>query len=85
MAKGGAFDCLDLCIQFHTGMMNTVGIDSIKLAYLQNSTFKGIPAHPSKDPHNGRSALDAAELTNVGANYLREHVKEGCKFFLYHY
>ncbi len=25
-------------------------------------------------PHSGRSALDAVELTNVGANYLREHI-----------
>ncbi|MCK7481010.1 MAG: hypothetical protein M0C28_30250 [Candidatus Moduliflexus flocculans] len=24
--------------------------------------------------HLGRSALDAVELTNVGANYLREHI-----------
>ena len=29
---------------------------------------------PGGDPHNGRSALDAVELTSVGANYLREHV-----------
>ena len=27
-----------------------------------------------RDSHNGRSALDAVELMNVGANYLREHV-----------
>ncbi len=27
---------------------------------------------------NGRSALDAAELTNVGVNYLREHVNRDC-------
>lgn len=29
---------------------------------------------PAIDPYNGRSALDAVELMNVGANYLREHV-----------
>ena len=36
--------------------------------------FNGITAHAGGDPHNGRSALDAVELTSVGANYLREHV-----------
>ena len=29
-------------------------------------------------PENGRSALDAAELTNIGVNYLREHVDRDC-------
>jgi len=37
-------------------------------------TFFGKTAHAASDPQNGRSALDAVELMNVGANYLREHV-----------
>jgi aminobenzoyl-glutamate utilization protein B len=36
--------------------------------------FKGVAAHAAAAPHFGRSALDAAELMNVGVNYLREHV-----------
>ena len=32
--------------------------------------YYGCPA----DPYNGRSALDAVELMNVGVNYLREHI-----------
>ena len=36
--------------------------------------FHGKTAHAAGDPFNGRSALDAVELMNVGANYLREHV-----------
>jgi len=36
--------------------------------------FHGVTAHAGGDPHNGRSALDAVELMDVGANYLREHV-----------
>jgi aminobenzoyl-glutamate utilization protein B len=35
-----------------------------------------LPAHASTSPHQGRSALDAVELMNVGVNYMREHVKE---------
>ncbi len=36
--------------------------------------FHGKPAHAAADPYNGRSALDAVELMNVGVNYLREHM-----------
>ena len=38
-------------------------------------SFQGIAAHAAGDPYNGRSALDAAELMNVGVNFLREHMK----------
>jgi aminobenzoyl-glutamate utilization protein B len=37
-------------------------------------TFRGTSAHAGFEPHLGRSALDAVELTNVGCNYLREHI-----------
>ena len=33
-------------------------------------------AHAGGAPHLGRSALDAAELMNVGVNYLREHMPD---------
>ncbi|MCH8903379.1 MAG: peptidase dimerization domain-containing protein, partial [Bacteroidetes bacterium] len=36
--------------------------------------FYGQAAHSSFDPWNGRSALDAVELMNDGANLMREHV-----------
>ena len=36
--------------------------------------FYGISAHAGAKPYMGRSALDAVELTNVGCNYLREHI-----------
>jgi aminobenzoyl-glutamate utilization protein B len=41
--------------------------------------FSGLPAHASTSPHQGRSALDAVELMNVGVNYMREHVKEDAR------
>ncbi|MEG2916589.1 MAG: M20 family metallopeptidase [Clostridium sp.] len=74
MARGGAFDGLDIAINFHPNKISeaTIGtstaVNSVKLH------FKGTTAHAGSDPQNGRSALDAVELTNVGANYLREHV-----------
>jgi aminobenzoyl-glutamate utilization protein B len=42
-------------------------------------TFRGTPAHASVSPEAGRSALDAVELMNIGANYLREHLKEDAR------
>ena len=42
-------------------------------------SFYGRTAHAAADPQNGRSALDAAELMNVGCNYLREHIAEGSR------
>ena len=40
-------------------------------AYL---SFAGVAAHAGASPWLGRSALDAAELMNVGVNFLREHM-----------
>jgi aminobenzoyl-glutamate utilization protein B len=37
-------------------------------------TFEGEAAHSAGAPWRGRSALDAAELMNVGWNYKREHL-----------
>ncbi len=74
MARGGAFDGLDFCIDYHPGTVNgtrTGGSTALNSAIFH---FKGRTAHAGGDPHNGRSALDAVELMNVGANYLREHV-----------
>ncbi|MFQ9992786.1 amidohydrolase [Ruthenibacterium lactatiformans] len=42
-------------------------------------SFHGRTAHAAADPENGRSALDAAEMMNVGCNYLREHIPEGAR------
>ena len=74
MARGGAFDCLDLAIHFHPGKTNTVSLGTSNALNSAKFHFKGRTAHAGGDPHNGRSALDAVELMNVGANYLREHV-----------
>ena len=41
--------------------------------------FKGVAAHAAGDPHNGRSALDAVELMNIGVQFLREHMSDDCR------
>ena len=74
MARNGAFDGLDCAFAWHGGMMNAVGLGGGNGLNSAIFHFKGRTAHAGGDPHNGRSALDAAELMSVGANYLREHV-----------
>jgi aminobenzoyl-glutamate utilization protein B len=74
MARAGLFDDLDAALTWHpwtTNLMWNVETLAVKQVYFQ---FSGIAAHAGNSPHLGRSALDAVELTNVGANYLREHI-----------
>ena len=75
MARGGAFQDIDLCIAFHPSTTNTVSTGSSNALNNVKFNFHGVTAHAGGDPHNGRSALDAVEIMNVGANYLREHVE----------
>ena len=57
--------------------MDAVSGGSNNAYELMEFYFKGIPAHAGGAPWLGRSALDAVELMNVGANYLREHIIPG--------
>ncbi len=74
--RDGLFDDVDICIFTHVG-------DNLGVSYGQASgtglisveyTFSGEAAHSAGSPWRGRSALDAAELMNVGWNYKREHL-----------
>ncbi|WP_207204744.1 amidohydrolase [Miniphocaeibacter massiliensis] len=76
MARGGAFKDLDVSFSWHPGTSNIVMRGTMTAMNTFKLHFKGITAHAGGDPHNGRSALDAVELTNVGINYLREHVTD---------
>ncbi|MBN3521791.1 amidohydrolase [Algoriphagus lutimaris] len=74
--RDGLFDDIDICIFTHVG--NNLGVSYgqasgtglISVEY----TFSGEAAHAAGAPWRGRSALDAAELMNVGWNYRREHL-----------
>ena len=68
------FDDLDVAVTWHPFDRNRVSNDIWPAIDIKNYRFKGISSHASKSPELGRSALDAAELMNVGVNYLREHV-----------
>lgn len=74
MARDGLFNNLDAAITWHPTDLNTVQMGSSNGVNSAKFRFYGKTAHAAGDPYNGRSALDAVELMNVGANYLREHV-----------
>ncbi|MBQ3393859.1 MAG: amidohydrolase [Oscillospiraceae bacterium] len=74
MAREGVFDGIDIALTWHPGdtpsLFNTSSLANIIVLF----HFKGIASHAAASPHMGRSALDAAELMNVGVQFLREHV-----------
>ncbi|WP_028558998.1 amidohydrolase [Paenibacillus pinihumi] len=79
MARAGIFDDVDAALTWHPGSSNTTwSIPTSALTSIE-FFFKGRAAHAGVAPHLGRSALDAVELANIGANYLREHVPEGSR------
>lgn len=74
MARDGMFRDLDAALCWHPGDTNEVTTGSNAASLQVAYTFTGVAAHAAGDPFNGRSALDAAELMNVGVQFLREHM-----------
>ena len=74
MAKAGVFDGLDAVIDWHPGTETEVKNQKGRAMNNFEVEFFGQAAHAAADPWNGRSALDAVEMMNYGANLLREHV-----------
>ena len=74
MARDGVFDELDAALCWHpdenTGVRVQTSLANCQVLY----KFNGKAAHAGAEPHLGRSALDAVELMDIGANYLREHM-----------
>jgi aminobenzoyl-glutamate utilization protein B len=75
MAKAGIFDGLDICFAWHPGSRNEIRLATSSAMNNFEITFHGKTAHGAGSPWSGRSALDAVELTNIGVNFLREHVR----------
>jgi len=74
MVRDGVFDGMDAILSHHPGSMNTGGYSGNNAVNDVKFHFYGIAAHAAGSPEQGRSAIDAVELMNVGVNYLREHI-----------
>ena len=75
MAKAGLFDDLDAALDWHPSQETKVRNQAGQAMNNFEVEFFGQAAHSAADPWNGRSALDAVEMMNYGANMLREHVR----------
>ena len=76
MARDGVFRDLDAALCWHPGDVNEVTTGTCAACLQYEYTFTGISAHAAGDPENGRSALDGAELMNIGVQFLREHMSK---------
>ena len=79
MARSGLFHDLDAAFCWHPSRYLSPWMVRMNANVSLEFWFKGISAHAASAPHMGRSALDACELMNVGANYLCEHLPPNSK------
>ena len=75
MAKAGVFDGIDMTMDWHPFQETGVNNDRGQAMNNFQVEFFGKAAHGAYDPWNGRSALDAVEMMNHGANLMREHIE----------
>ena len=79
--RAGLFKDVDIVLFAHVGDNFRVqagpgnGTGLVSVEY----TFKGETAHAAGAPWRGRSALDAVELTDIGWNFRREHLRIGSR------
>lgn len=74
MARDGLFNECDVCITWHPSSVNRVSVGTSLANNAVNVTFYGKSSHAAGSPQNGRSALDAVQLMNIGVEFLREHI-----------
>jgi aminobenzoyl-glutamate utilization protein B len=79
MARDGLFEDVDAAICWHPSTYNAVQHGTSLANSRVDFTFHGKAAHAAAAPHLGRSALDAAELMNIGVNYMREHMPDSAR------
>lgn len=79
MLADGWFDGIDLCIAWHDGGPFRVAEHVNQAMVSVEFLFRGKTAHAACSPQEGRSALDAAQLMNMGVEFLREHVEDAVR------
>ena len=79
MAREGLWKQLDAALSWHPSDVNQTSTGTNNSCIQVLYQFSGIAAHAAGNPQNGRSALDAVELMNIGVQFLREHMTEDCR------
>ncbi|MEH2928714.1 amidohydrolase [Candidatus Ventrimonas sp. KK005] len=76
MARDGLWKSLDAALTWHPEDVNEVRTGSTNSCIQVQYKFTGIASHAAGAPEEGRSALDAVELMNIGVQFLREHMSD---------
>ena len=76
MARDGIWRELDAALTWHPEDVNEVRTGSTNSCIQVQYQFEGIASHAAGNPEQGRSALDAVELMNIGVQFLREHTSD---------
>lgn len=79
MLADGWFEGIDLCIAWHDGGPFRVAEHVNQSMTSVEFYFRGRTAHAACNPTDGRSALDAAQLMNLGVEFLREHIEDAVR------
>ncbi|MEG1633409.1 MAG: M20 family metallopeptidase [Oscillospiraceae bacterium] len=79
MARDGLWRTLDAALSWHPSDVNEIRTGTNNSCIQVLYKFHGVSAHAAGDPENGRSALDAVELMNIGVQFLREHMTTDCR------
>ena len=74
MVAAGLFKDADACLSHHPSSLNVASLASSTATIHAKFNYHGKTSHAAANPEQGRSALDAIELMNIGVNYLREHI-----------
>lgn len=76
LVQAGMFDDCDAVLHWHPSSRNAAGDKSSLARMAVKFRFRGQAAHAAGAPEQGRSALDAVELTNHATQLLREHTPQ---------
>ena len=79
LVPSGAFDDCAAALHWHPSGRNAAGDKSSLARNAVKFRFIGKAAHAAGAPEQGRSALDAVELTNHASQLLREHTPRGTR------
>jgi aminobenzoyl-glutamate utilization protein B len=74
--RAGLFNDCDAVLHWHPASTNSAGDEASQARIAAKFRFRGKAAHAAGAPEQGRSALDAVELTNHAAELMREHTPD---------
>ncbi|MBI2825955.1 MAG: amidohydrolase [Planctomycetia bacterium] len=79
MVRDGLFNDCDVVLHWHPSSRNAAGDPTCLARVAAKFRFAGTSAHAAASPDQGRSSLDAVELTAHASELLREHTPENTR------